>query len=135
MVWVSFNSRTHRWDSRKFSSLVWLGAKEKTSLESFTFSFGTWQIILSRLRPSFEALPSWFGNPDSATKNAWGSQWWAIFIRNHSSQDLGCEVLVANNAQRCFSILPSFWQLSLNGEFNTKQHNKSSNFIISRSFC
>jgi hypothetical protein len=58
-----------------------------------------------------------------------------LFIQNHSLQDLGCEVLVANNAQGCFSILPSLWQLSLNKELNAKQPNEKSNFVTSISLC
>jgi hypothetical protein len=39
-----------------------------------------------------------FENSHSATRNAWGSQWWTFLIQHHSSQDLGRKVLVANNA-------------------------------------
>jgi len=90
---------------KKFGS-VWPGVKEKTNLESFTLFFSIRQIVSSSLRPSFKVLFLGFENPHSATINARGSQWWAFFMRNHNSQDLVSKVLVANNAQGCFPILP-----------------------------
>jgi hypothetical protein len=44
--------------------------KKKTSLESFMFSLGIGQIILSRSIPSFEALPLGLENTRSAIGNA-----------------------------------------------------------------
>ncbi len=39
------------------SSIIQSKAKEKASLESFMFFFGTWTIMSSRSRPNFEAFP------------------------------------------------------------------------------
>jgi hypothetical protein len=94
--------------------------------------FDSRKIILSRSRPSFEALPTRLENPHSAIRNAWRSRWWTFLIWNHSLQDFGYKVLVANNAQRCFPILLSLWQLSTNKESNTKHHIETSNIFINK---
>ncbi len=117
---------------RKIYSSARPRKKEKKNLESFTLLFGTGQIVPSRLRENFEVLLLGLINPHSATRNAWGSWWWAIFIQNYTSQDLECKVLVAKNAQGCSPILPSLWQLLVNEVSNTKQHNKIGNFTTSR---
>jgi hypothetical protein len=103
--WCGYKKELSTSPPKKFGS-VWPRVKEKTNLESFTLFFSIRQIVSSSLRPSFKVLFLGFENPHSATINARGSQWWAFFMRNHNSQDLVSKVLVANNAQGCFPILP-----------------------------
>jgi hypothetical protein len=90
----------------KIFGSLWPRPKEKANFKTFTFFFNTGKIIPSRSRPSFEALFLGLENSHSVMGDAW-SHWWTFFIQNHSSQDFGCKILVAHDAQGCFPILPS----------------------------
>jgi hypothetical protein len=106
------------------SNSVWPRTKKKLVWELYAFYWFKENYTI-KVKIKFWSVPYKIRKSPQCYQNCMKESMVSTFlIQHHSSQDLWCKVLVANNAQRCFPILPNLWQLLLNKESNTSNRMK-----------